>query len=125
MLKINKTNISLTRGDSAYITLSITDGSGSPIELTENDTVRCQVRYEPNNRSDENIVFTGVIIRRPQETGPDQIVWWIKPEETRFIDLEQQDKFYWDAQVEFANGDIFSIVPVSAFQLLSEVSMTD
>lgn len=125
MLKINKTNISLTRGDSAYITLSITDGSGNPIELTENDIVRCQVRYKPNDRSQENILLTGEIIRRSQENGPDQIVWWIRPYETKYIDLDEQDTFFWDAQVEFANSDVFTIVQVSPFKILPEVSMTD
>jgi len=41
MLKINHTNIELTRADSAYITIYITDERGTPIELTSQDKVRC------------------------------------------------------------------------------------
>ena len=38
------------------------------------------------------------------------------------MDLDVGD-YYWDAQVEFSNGDIFSFIPVSKFKLISEVTM--
>ena len=60
MLTIQKTNISLTRGDSAYITMVIFDGSGKKLELTSNDKVRCQVRDEPDTG---NLLFEGRILK--------------------------------------------------------------
>ena len=49
MLKISGTKISLTRGDSAYITLTINDQNGDPYTLEDGDVVKCQVRTEPND----------------------------------------------------------------------------
>ena len=128
MLKITKnrehktmTNIYLTRGDSAYIALTVTDGSDNPIELGPNDHIKCQVRRAPNTG---DLLFQGDIIRRPAYGDePEKFIWWIHPSDTSDVDLEEQKEFYWDAQVEFANSDVFSFIPVSDFVLLSEVSM--
>lgn len=111
MLTIKRTNISLTRGDSAYITLSVTDGSGTPIELNENDTIRVQVREEPNGGT---LIFEGNLI-----FDDDGITWYIRPEDTEAREVKV---YYWDAQVEFSNGDIFTFIPVSKFTILSEVT---
>lgn len=110
MLKIRKTKIQLTRGDSAYITLEITDGSGNPIELTENDIVRCQVREQANGGK---ILFSGEILR------DSDLVWYIHPEDTAGMPVKE---YRWDAEVEFENGDVFTFIPDSPFELLSEVT---
>lgn len=60
MLKIKKNNISITRGDSAYITIDIFDGSGNAIIPGDGDVVRCQVRDAVN---DGNLLFEGEIIK--------------------------------------------------------------
>ena len=60
VLTIQKTNISLTRGDSAYITMVIMDGSGKKLELTSGDKVRCQVRNEPDSGT---LLFEGRILK--------------------------------------------------------------
>lgn len=31
--------------------------------------------------------------------------------------------YYWDAQVEYANGDVFTFVEVSRFTLLPEITL--
>lgn len=110
MLKIRKYDIQLTRGDSAYITLGITDNSGAPIEITGNDVIRCQVREAPNGGT---VIFSGVIER------DDEIVWHIRPVDTAAVAAKD---YYWDAEIEFSNGDIFSFVPVSKFTVLPEVT---
>lgn len=111
MLKISGTKIFLTRGDSAYITLTINTKDGV-YELQDGDTVKCQVRTEPN---DGQLLFEGQI-----DIVRDEIVWHIRPEDTKDLEV---DKYYWDAQLELPNGDIFTFIPSSIFKLTDEVTM--
>jgi len=111
MLKISGNKISLTRGDSAYITLTINTNDGV-YTLNEGDEVRVQVRDVPNTGE---LIFEGNI-----EMINDEIVWHIYPAQT--TDLEVAT-YYWDAQLQTANGDIFTFIPASAFKLLDEVTM--
>ena len=111
MVRVKNTDISMTRGDSAYITLVITDETGAKVNLTENDTVHCQVRVKPNSGK---LVVNGTATKQGED-----YLWHITPEQTRNLYV---DTYYWDAQVEFSNGDIFTFIPVSRFTLLDEVT---
>ena len=111
MLKISGNKISLTRGDSAYITLTINTDNGV-YALNDGDEVRVQVRDVPNTG---DLIFEGNI-----ETINDEIVWHIYPAQTTDLDVAT---YYWDAQLQTANGDIFTFIPASAFKLLDEVTM--
>lgn len=117
MLKISGTKISLTRGDSAYITLVINqkvDNEDVPYELNDGDVVRCQVRNRPN---DGELLFAGQI-----DIVRDEIIWHIRPEDTKDAEVTE---YYWDAQVETANGDIFTFISSSIFKLTDEVTMDE
>lgn len=111
MLKISGNKISLTRGDSAYITLTINTDNGVYV-LNDGDEVRVQVRDVPNTG---DLIFEGNI-----EIINDEIVWHIYPAQTTDLDVAT---YYWDAQLQTANGDIFTFIPASAFKLLDEVTM--
>lgn len=111
MLKINGNKISLTRGDSAYITLTINTENGV-YELNEGDEVRVQVRDAPNIGE---LLFDGNI-----EIVDGEIVWHIYPHQTSELDV---DSYFWDAQLETSNGDIFTFIPSSPFKLTDEVTM--
>ncbi len=115
MLKITKskdtTKILLTRGDSAYITLTINTENGT-YPLQEEDKVRVQVRDVPNTGE---LIFEGNI-----EIQNDEIIWHIIPSQTSDLEVKT---YYWDAQLETANGDIFTFIPSSPFKLLDEVTM--
>lgn len=113
MLKISGNKISLTRGDSAYITLIINTNDGV-YTLNEGDEVRVQVRDVPNTG---DLIFEGNI-----EMINDEIVWHIYPAQTTNLEVAT---YYWDAQLQTANGDIFTFIPASAFKLLDEVTMTN
>ena len=114
MIKINKTEISITRGDSAYIEFSIKDSSGQAITLVANDRVRCQVR---DAEVDGNLLFEGLI-----QYQDNHVIWKIRPADTAD---EKVGTYYWDAQVEFANGDIFTFVDVSKFIILPEITVLE
>ena len=106
MLKISGTKISLTRGDSAYITLTINDQNGDPYTLEDGDVVKCQVRTEPN---DGDLIIDGEIV----QDADGQIIWHISPRETKDINV---GKYYWDAQLRTSNGDVFTFITSSMFK---------
>lgn len=112
MLKISGTKISLTRGDSAYITLTPTLADGSKYELQEGDKIRCQVRDQAN---DGELLFEGTVTQIR-----DDMVWHIQPIDTEEAEVKE---YVWDAQLELSNGDIFTFIPESKFKLLNEVTM--
>lgn len=115
MLTISGTKISLTRGDSAYITLNVYDADGSPYVLGDDDQIRCQIRTEPNTG---DLVVSGEILY--QEDG--EIVWYLRPADTKNLEVK---KYYWDAQLELSNGDVFTFIPPSIFKLTDEVTMDE
>ena len=112
MLKISGTKISLTRGDSAYITINICQEDGSPYMLNEGDEIHIQVRHEPN---DGELLFEASI----EEIREDNFVWHIRPEDTKNAVIKS---YYWDAQIKTANGDVFTFIPVTTFKLTDEVT---
>lgn len=111
MLTIQKTNIRLTRGDTAYITIQLFNDKAQPYTIEEGDVVRCQIRTKPNTGK---LITSGQIIYG--ETG---VVWHLKPEDTAGL---QVTTYYWDGQLERANGDIFTFVPCSEFAIMKEVT---
>lgn len=114
MIKINKTEISITRGDSAYINFDLRNNRGDAVQLLSSDVVRCQVRDDV----DGNLIFEGRVTKDSNGT----ITWCIKPEDTADCSI---GTYYWDAQVEFGNGDIFTFVNVSKFNVLPEITMDE
>lgn len=114
MLKIKRTNISLTRGDSAYITLTIKDGSGEIYDLNDGDKVSVQVRDAVNTGA---LLFDGNI----SISDDGEIIWYIKPSDTKNLEV---GTYYYDAQLEMSNGDIFTFISASTFKLLDEVTFT-
>lgn len=121
MLKIKKNNISITRGDSAYITIDIFDGSGNAIIPGDGDVVRCQVRDAVN---DGNLLFEGEIIKNvvtQDEEETVQIIWHIKPQDTRNADMTKS--YVYDVQIEFSNGDVFTFIQAASFEIMDEVTL--
>lgn len=115
MLNINGTVISLTRGDSAYITLSASIKDTNEVyALQEGDIVRVQVRKEPNGGE---ILIDGDV---SYEVGSTEFVWHIHPDDTKGANVKQ--KYWWDAQIEFANGDVMTFIESTLFKLRDEVS---
>lgn len=113
MLKIRGYNISLTRGDSAYITVQIVQHDGSRYLIQGNDKVRIQVRSKPNTGK---LLFEAKMYFNQDK----DLVWYIKPEDTNNIPA---GKYVYDAQVELANGDIFTFIPMSTFEVADEVTL--
>lgn len=110
MLSSQGTNITITRGDSAYITISITDSKGNPYTPGPNDKIRAQVRQDPTSTK---VLFESEI---PYDT----LVWHIKPEDT--AQAQMGKTYVYDMEIETAEGDVFTFIPLSSFTVSKEVT---
>jgi len=112
VIKVRKTNVYLTRGDSAYITLEIQN-----LVPSDDDVVRCQIRSCPSGGP----VILDRVAERVSE-DPVRHVWCIRPEDTAEL---PPGTYFWDAQIEVLTPmgtDVFSFIPVSEFVVLDEVT---
>jgi hypothetical protein len=107
VLYINGNTIKLTRGDTAYlqIPLATTDGMYQ-MDLT--DTLTFSVKKKT---SDTDYIFQKVV------NGEDTI--HIEPTDTASLTF---GKYVYDIQLTTNNGDVFTVVPPSTFEVLTEVT---
>ena len=110
MLTIKKTNIYLTRGDTAYIQIKLFDSNKEPFGLQTGDVVRCQVKKQ----IDQDPVINGEIFY-----GETDVVWGIKPSDTSDL---KAGVYFWDCELERGNNDIFTFIPFSKFVIAQEVT---
>lgn len=106
MVKVQGTNIYMTRGDTATINLSIKDNRKEEYELVEGDVVVFSVKREIE---DKNYVLQKAFIDK-------QIV--IEHEDTKNLDF---GKYVYDIQVTFSDGKVSTIITPSELHLESEV----
>lgn len=103
-------DVYITRGDSGYISFDLVDKDGNSLALSDGEVIRCSVKEEP----DGAFLFSGVA-----DIEEGCAIWSILPENTKNA---AKDLYYWDAQIELANGDIFTFIPVSKFNILPEIT---
>jgi hypothetical protein len=108
MLYIKGNTISLTRGDTAYLTVPITSALGEEYTLSAKDTLTLSVK---KNTSDTEYLFQKVL------TGTN--VFHIEPQDTASIPFGM---YKYDIQLNTANGDVYTIIDVSTFVILEEVT---
>lgn len=109
MITFEDGNISLTRGDTAYISLALVD-NGEPFKWKDGDTVTLTVKrtYEDI----EDYLFQKIV------AGGDTIV--IEP-----IDTKQYEygRYIYDVQVNTAIGEVFTVVGPATFKLTKEATL--
>lgn len=100
MLEINGTNIALTRGNSAYISVPVLNADGTPYEPQSGDRVALQVRTTPVTGigATPPVVINGSI-DFDQDGVP---LWYISPTDSTIPAMT----YSWDAELTFANGDV-------------------
>lgn len=107
MLYINGNTIKLTRGDTAFLRVPITR-EGEEYVVQPTDTLAFSVK---KNVRDENFTFQKVV------TG-DNLVH-IEPTDTAGFPF---GSYKYDIQLTTSSGDVFTIVDVSTFEILPEVT---
>lgn len=107
MLEICGTKISLTRGDTARITVSAKNADGTVYALQEGDTLTFTMQRSVYDASDKlsKRIENGILI--------------IEPSDTAGLEF---GKYTYDIQLTLANGDVNTIIPPSDFTILEEVS---
>lgn len=109
MLKIGFGNtVSLTKGDTAYLKVDIkNDVSGEAYTVQEGDTLTMTVKKD----YDSSPAF--------QKKIHGDVEFHIKPEDTGGLET---GKYKYDVQLDTANGDVFTVIPPSTFEILEEVT---
>lgn len=107
MLTIEDGAISLTRGDTAYLSLDLTDANGEPFEGSEGDYKTFTVRERVG----------GTLLFAITETLDS--AFKITPDMTKELEY---GRYVYDIQVTLANGDVFTVVPKNTFKLTEEVT---
>lgn len=109
MITIENNEISITKGDTAYIKAIIVYNNGNNYELKKGDTLTLSVKKYAN---DSNYAFQKNII--------DTDIITIEPEDT--INLIP-GRYVYDVQLNTNFGEIFTIIPNSYFYVMEGVTV--
>lgn len=108
MKKVSNNKITLTRGDTCRIKLSLKDSSGNDFVPDDGDVIRFAAkRYYTDP---EPVIY--IIV--PNDT----LILEIKPEDTKNLDF---GTYVYDMQITFADGTIDTFVSKSMLRIEEEV----
>lgn len=102
-----KNKITLTRGDTAILKLSLKDAFDKDVALLPDDKVLLTIKKTP----DDNKVILQIVMNNNQ--------FEIVPEDTRNLPY---GTYYYDVQVNMANGDVYTVIPPAHFVVDKEVT---
>lgn len=104
MIKVSKGDISIVRGDTGPIHITILNSDQTEHELQTGDIVTFTVREDP---------LSDILI---QKQGQDII---ILPEDTSSLEFGQ---YCYDVQLTMNDGTVDTIIPMKTFTILEEVT---
>ncbi len=107
MLHIQDNKISLTRGDTAYLNISV-EIDGKPYDMQEGDALTLSIKKSTSDEMPvvQKMITSGTTIH-------------IEPQDTDDLAF---GKYKYDVQLDKANGDVFTIIEPTAFVILEEVT---
>ena len=111
-MKIQGTNISMTRGDSEIIKVTIKDTLGNIIPLVTGDTIYLTVR-------ESMLSPTKIIEKIVTEFDDGQALIIINPEDTNNLRFTS---YVYDIQLTKENGSVKTIITPSNFTITGEVT---
>ena len=106
MFRIVRNTISIIRGDSATITLSVTDAEGNPYTIKSTDSITMMVRKTPTSKVVLTKTFTDAVLN-------------IDPVDTSSLAC---GSYVYDVQLVHQDGWTDTIIPVHQFNVLPEVT---
>lgn len=109
MLQITGNEIRLTRGDNAELTIELRDNNGVEYELEADDKITLSVK---------KYVYSTDYIFQKVSTGTNTIK--ILPEDTKACEF---GKYFYDVQVDTAEGEVYTIIPPSVFVIDKEITV--
>lgn len=109
---VQGTNLSMIRGDSESITVSLTDEQGSSTPLIDGDTIYFTVKT--------TVHTTSKILQKVVTLFEDGVAYIeITPEDTKSLIFRD---YVYDVQLTRADGTIMTIIPPSKFTIKGEVT---
>lgn len=111
-MKINGTNLTMIRGDTEAIKLTVKNNLGEVIPLDLGDTVYFTVKTSPNLK-------TKIMQKVITEFNEGLAVIPINPIDTKDLMV---GTYTYDIQLNRANGDVKTIIPPSLLTIASEVT---
>lgn len=114
MVIIEDNDISLTRGDTCYFSLSLVrdEESGEEYEIKTTDTVVFSVRETDDDVSNPTYLVQKVV----QGSGDIKLT----PEDTKGLSY---GTFKYDVQLTTADGDVYTVIGPKKFKMLKEVTL--
>ena len=106
------TNLAMTRGDSEWLWVRITDREGNYVPFVAGDTVYFTVK---DNSHTETIRFQKIITEFIE--GKAYIT--IDPIDTKSMEY---GRYSYDVQITFANGTVKTVIRPAVFEILDEVT---
>lgn len=100
--------IELTKGDSATILVEVVDGNGAEYTIKDTDVVTMTVK------SNENASTASIL-----KTADSNHIITLLPADTSSL---TSGLYVYDIQIRTAENNVYTIIPISAFQLNPEVS---
>lgn len=108
MLYVTGNTIKLTRGDTAYLTIPIKNAIGEDYEMSAGDVLVLSMKKRV---TDTEYSLQKVV------TGDN--VFHILPEDTDGLKF---GTYVYDVQLTTEGKDVYTLIPVSSFELLQEVT---
>ena len=109
MLNISASgDIELTRGDTAWLTVTIANDSGEAYTVQPGDVLTLSLKKKIDDE---------VPILQKTITGAD--TFHIQPKDTAKLAF---GKYKYDVQLTTAAGDVFTVIPPAIFNILQEVT---
>lgn len=109
MLKINKSEISITRGDTAKLNISVVNSNGDAYQLSSSDKLTLTVKK--TFLSDKAVISKTVV-------GASTIK--LNPSDTAGLAFGE---YVYDVQLTNSSGDVYTIIPPSLFEVMPEVTI--
>ena len=109
MLIVNPDNsIELTRGDTARLTVPLTDDSGAAYEMQSTDELVMTVKSSVN---DDTPCFQKIVV------GSNEI--HIKPSDTANLNF---GKYVYDVELRISEDDVYTVIEKTMFKIREEVT---
>ena len=108
LLVTSSGEVSLTRGDTARLTVSVTNDIGEPYIIQPEDTLTLSVK---KSTKDTEYLF--------QKTIKGYDTFHIEPEDTKPLDF---GKYKYDVEIITENGEVYTVIPPTVFKILEEVT---
>ena len=108
MLKVSRNRITLTRGDTAYLKLDITDDSGNAYEFSEYDRIYFRIaEYAPAGR-----------LLLEKTVNPEDLMLELKPEDTAGLEFKT---YRYEVEVVTEEGEHFTVIENALIEITLEL----